>query len=199
MKTIITFQFLWLSLISFGQATGEDNFNLTIKFDTRINIDSINVFFYETLGQQFNSINYSIYKSNNTITIFGNNEYVVGTKFPTLIFSYRTFESREYSCADSLNKNNRFPCKETIENIQLFYLITGHHIGSYRENVPTEINFTLKNNNIMITKEWVSDAASNGGVYAKYNVTIASDDELYKEKFKENLSISNKLTKINKR
>lgn len=165
MKTLITFQFLWLSLVGFGQASRADNFDLTIKFDTSINIDSIDVFFYETNGQRFNSINYRTDKSNNTMTIFGNNEYIIGTKFPTLVFSYRTFESKEYSCADSLNKNNRFPCKETIENTKLFYLITGHHIGSYPETLPTEIKFTLEKTNILITKEWVQIASSYGAVY----------------------------------
>lgn len=199
MRTLFTFQFLLLSLISFGQAGRADNFELTIKFDTTINIDSIDVFFYETNGQSFNSINYRTNKSNNTLTIFGNNEYIIGTKFPTLVFSYRTFESKEYLRADSLNKNNRFPCEETIENTQLFYLITGHHIGSYPETLPTEIEFTLEKNNILITKEWVPDAAIAGGVYPMYTITNGSSDALYKEMFAQNLSISNTLTKINKR
>jgi hypothetical protein len=200
MKTITTLLFLWLSLIGFGQASTVDTFNLTIKFDMGINIDSIHIFFYETPGQKFNSINYSTDKSNNSITIFGSNDYVIGTKFPTLVFSYRTLESKDYLYTNSLNKNNHFRGKETIETIQLFYLIAGHGVGSYKEHIPAEIKFTLEKNTLMITKEWLPNATVNGGVQAKYNINSASTDELsHGHRFKEALSISNKLTKINKR
>ena len=125
---------------------------------------------------------------------------MIGTKFPTLVFLYRTFELKKYMCADSLNKNNRLPCRETIETLHLFYLITGPGIGSYREDLSGEIKFTLNKSSVMITKEWVPDTSDEGNVRANYVITAISEDQLtYGHTFNENLSISNKLTKINQR
>lgn len=199
MKSTITILLLWLSLSCFGQSSTTANFSLTIKFDKLINVDSLEVSFYEKSGQRFNSINYSTDKSNNTVTIWGENDYIIGTKFPTLVFSYKTLETKMYQCIAPNNKNIRLPCKEIVECKHLFHLITGHHIGSYNDKIPTEIKFSLKEPNILITKAWVADNAEAGGTKAKYTITTATDEQLsYKPEFFEQLSISSRLIKINK-
>lgn len=199
MKSIITILFLWLPLSGFGQASMMANFSLTIRFDKLINVDSLEVSFYEQSGQGFNSINYSTDKSNNTVTIWGENDYIIGTKFPTLVFSYKTLETKTYKCVDPNNKNIRLPCKEIVESKHLFHLITGHHIGSYNDKMPTEIKFSLKEPNVLITKAWVADSAEAGGTKAKYTITTATDEQLsYKPEFFEQLSINHHLIKINK-
>jgi len=142
-KYILSF-FILLSTMVFGQGSGTADFSFKVKFKKDIPIEKIEVLYFVKDGSRFNKINYKVNTSNNEIELFGNNYFIIGAGFPTIVFSYKE---------DKLYKYDNDLSEREIQN--LFYLI----IKKDRlKNLDKELKFSKEKPNIIV------DYKNNKGV-----------------------------------
>lgn len=189
MRKLFSLCLLLFPLLCYSQASTTGNFEIIVQFDRSIPVDNLDVSFYKTNGQEFNTIHYSTSPAENSIKISGSNSYIIGTSFPTLLFSYKTIVKKNYLKPTDDNKNGMVSADEPVETTAIFYLITGHYIGSYDEPVKQAIRFSKTDASILVEKE-----AGKEYKVSFYNFNSGITDN----RFREALSPANELIKINK-
>lgn len=134
---ILTFLF-FLSGMAFGQTTDKNVFNIKIRFDKKIPVDKIDVFYNEEgLKNGFLYVNYRIDKIKNEIELFGENGWIIGGKhvchFPLIVFSYS--EMKKY--------DNGFNKKEERQTSTFYYLLNEDY--TFEKGFDKEILFKRSN------------------------------------------------------
>ncbi|MEJ6791900.1 MAG: hypothetical protein QNK89_03965 [Lacinutrix sp.] len=136
-KHILLLVFL---VTTFYQASSASNFKLTITFDLDVYVKNITPHFYSKSGNYFENISYSVNKKENTITLVGNNSYVLYVDFPVLVFSEK-------------KKRTLFGLKTKTPQTNLYYLVS-RGITSYTGKQLQKINFSKeKDVKIIIAKQ----------------------------------------------
>jgi hypothetical protein len=178
MKIFLTASLILFPFFCFSQASRSSDFQLEVKFGKEVAVQHIEPFYYKRSNNHFNDINYTVDTINNSISLYGNNNRVVGVPFPTLFFSYRSKDSSNFYRNDH----------EPFERIQCFYIITGFGIESYNQRNVQALFFRKDDMAILTEME-------NG---ENLLITKTSVSTGLTEQFKSNMEIGYEIIKINK-
>lgn len=137
MKYLIFLTVIMFAQKSFCQASSNAEFNVKIFFADTINVDDVNPHYLLKNGNRFKKINYTKDTSDNSITIFGENDYVLWVSFPALVFTLK-----ENIITDTNNEKTTF-----------FYLYSNGPLSSYTGKQNLEIKFTYTNPIIIASLE----------------------------------------------
>ena len=177
MKDFIILIFIIIPNFAFGQASGSGNFMINVKFEKEIPVEELEVYYYETSHNRIDKVNFKLNTIENTIEIFGHNDFVVGAGFPIIVFSHKG--KKIYTKTHFAEDN------EETETLNLFYLIIKQDSFNGGD-FDKELKFSYEKPNIIVRFENI-----NGII--KYKV---SKEPTYFLPVYE-MSISNKLIKIN--
>lgn len=122
-----------LPLAAAGQASDSQDITLTVHFEIAIPVENIEVYYFDKGRSHFTNISYKVNKAENSITLKGTNDYIVGAAFPTLFFSIKDREVTEWG--------------EVKKVANIYYLISKGRFNP--EELPV-INFEKQNANIYI-------------------------------------------------
>lgn len=109
-KLYIILILISLSHFAFGQRGESFNFNFKVKFEEKISIDNLDIYYLGCGSNNFTDINYK-FNTSNEVEFSGKNYSIkgAGDYFPILIFSI---------------KENKLINSEEVETRKLFYLIS---------------------------------------------------------------------------
>ena len=137
MKYLIFLTVIMFTQKSFCQASSSAEFNVKISFADTINVDDVNPNYLLKNGNEFKKINYRKDTSDNSITIYGENDYVLWVSFPTLVFTLK----------DNLQID------KSQEKTTFFYLYSSGPLSSYTGKQNLEIKFSYTNPIIIASLE----------------------------------------------
>lgn len=178
MKNLIILFIQIITAISYGQASGNGDFFIRLKFDENIPVDEIELFRTDSSTNIIKSISYKSDLNNNAIEISGNHGFIVSSKLPIFIFSRKTYNS---NFEDSKTTN-----REEIH--YLYYLnIEIESINTLDENFTQELKFSDK-------KPFINIKYINNNDNIKYEVL---NESLHLFEYPRNTKL-NKLIKVNK-
>lgn len=140
--------FALITFISFSgsllaQSSGSEEFSLTFKFKKNIPIENIDIYYNYNNGNKLKDVNYKINSKENQLILFGENHFIYGVSFPTIVFSYNEKIYDSYT-----NKE--------VEFRHSFYFITDNfeHYKYYKGR----LNFTKNEPNIVVTLDRKKDS-----------------------------------------
>jgi hypothetical protein len=123
---------IFLSLQSaYGQASAADDFKLKVTFEDTIPVKNIRPYYYLKSGNAPEEIAYTIDTLENSILLFGHNEYVLWVSFPVLVFTLKE--------SVSLRKQ-----EEKREKTTHFYLFSEGPLSSYTGEQTVDITFSYE-------------------------------------------------------
>lgn len=130
-KFLILISFIFFSGVAFGQRDDGNSFSVKIKFDKKIPVEEIRVYYTEakqTAVNTFENVNYRAIKETNEIELIGENIWIAGNNshFPIIVFSHS--ENKEYGFK-----------KQKTERLRFYYLINEDY--SFEEGFNKEILF----------------------------------------------------------
>ena len=133
MKSLIILISILITNLAFGQRDDGNIFSVKIKFDKKIPVKEIQVYYTEanqTRVNYFKNVNYRVNKETNEIELVGENSWIAGnnSNFPLIVFSHS--ENKKY------NSNE---LKEERLTRTFYYLINDNY--SFEENFNKEILF----------------------------------------------------------
>lgn len=160
---------LLLSLFMHAQASGSADFMFKVKFDKDIPINKIEVLHFSTGGSYFKKIDLKRNSTNNEIEFSGINHYIVGAKFPLLVFSFRE------------RSKDRYNAEKETETLKFFYLkIAKDKIG----DIDKEIRFTRQFPVLKVEYQYINEKIV-------YSVSAEKADYLHEE-----VPVINELVKV---
>tara|TARA_E500000318_G_C3510313_1_gene192028 strand:+ start:403 stop:921 length:519 start_codon:yes stop_codon:yes gene_type:complete len=137
MKYIIFLTIILSAQKTFCQASSSAEFNVKISFADTIDVNDVNPHYLLKNGNRFEKINYKKDTLDNSITIFGENDYVLWVSFPALVFTLK-----ENILLDT-----------EYEKTTFFYLYSSGPLSSFTGKQNLEIKFSYTNPIIIASLE----------------------------------------------
>jgi hypothetical protein len=163
----------FLPFVLTGQASSHSDFRLKIHFAKNIPVLNLKLSYRTKNGNYFDSISFVTDITDNSITLFGNNNYVLWVSFPTLIFSFQP--------------DDHFPGVKNFGNYRYFILISEGPLSSYTGKQRKKIEFSPKNSVAICSLKFHNHANAHKDLkikkiksYETYNEDLLKD-AVYKE------------------
>ena len=141
MKYTLLILIAMVSKIGFCQSNTSSDFQVKIKFDTSISVTNIKPHYLFTNGNQMENITCKKDTLDNSIVIYGHNDYIFWVSFPVLVFTF--------------TENVKLPLQDkNSEKTTFFYLISKGPLSSYTGEQTKDIHFSKKEPIVVASLEY---------------------------------------------
>ena len=163
MKNLLLLISILISNFGFGQRSADNVFSVKVKFDDKIPVTELKVYYTDAISVGYNSfstINYTINKQTNEVELLGKNVWVAGNNshFPLIIFAH--LKKGGNSAEEGYDTRSK----------QVFYYLLNEN-PTFESNLNKEIFFKKLNS----TRAYVLRIDQDGKMDYDFNTQIMLD------------------------